>query len=87
MDPLVCGKLLTLHRKGNKVDVDALRDRIPILRMPEKAQRWELMGTEARDDGKVFWWMPLVVLEYLEIYSAKKGCERPRRWAQPTWVH
>ena len=30
MDPLVCGKLLTLDRKGNRVDVDALRDRIPL---------------------------------------------------------
>ena len=28
MDPYVCGKLLTLHRKGNRVDVEALRDRI-----------------------------------------------------------
>ena len=29
MDPKVCGKLLTLHRRGNGVDVEALRDRIP----------------------------------------------------------
>ena len=28
--PIVCGKLLTLHRKGNGVDVEALRDRIPL---------------------------------------------------------
>ena len=30
MDPYVYGKLLTLHRKGNGVDVEALRDRIPL---------------------------------------------------------
>ena len=30
MDPKVCGKLLTLHLLGNRVDVDALRDRIPL---------------------------------------------------------
>ena len=30
MDPKVCGKLLTLHRRGNSVDVEALRDRIPL---------------------------------------------------------
>ena len=30
MDPQVYGKLLTLHQKGNRVDVDALRDRIPL---------------------------------------------------------
>ena len=30
MDPQVCGKLLILHLKGNRVDVEALRDRIPL---------------------------------------------------------
>ncbi len=30
MEPWVCGKLLTLHRRGNGVDVEALRDRIPL---------------------------------------------------------
>ena len=29
MDPSVCGKVLMLHRNGNRVDVEALRDRIP----------------------------------------------------------
>ena len=30
MDPKVCGKLLTLHWRGNGVDVEALLDRIPL---------------------------------------------------------
>ena len=30
MDPKVWGEQLTHHRKGNGVDVDALRDRIPL---------------------------------------------------------
>ena len=30
MDPYLCGKLLTLRRKGNGVDVEALHDRIPL---------------------------------------------------------
>ena len=30
MDPKVCGKLLMLHRRVNGVDVEALRDRIPL---------------------------------------------------------
>ena len=30
MDPKVCGKLLTHHRRGYGVDVEALRDRIPL---------------------------------------------------------
>ena len=36
MDPKVCGKLLTLHRRGNGVDVEALRDRIPLWQDAEK---------------------------------------------------
>ena len=30
MDPKVCGKLLTLHRRGYGVDVEALRDDGPL---------------------------------------------------------
>ena len=37
MDPQVCGKLLTLHWKGNGVDVEALHDRIPLRQDAEKA--------------------------------------------------
>ena len=29
MDPKVCGKLLTTHRRGYGVDVEALHDRFP----------------------------------------------------------
>ena len=36
MDPKVCGKLLTLHQRGNDVDVEALRDRIPLRQDAEK---------------------------------------------------
>ena len=37
MDPKVCGKLLTHHRTGYGVDVEALRDRIPLRQIAEKA--------------------------------------------------
>ena len=30
MDPKVCGKLLTTHRRGHGVDVEALRDDGPL---------------------------------------------------------
>ena len=30
MDPKVCGKLLTHHRRGYGVDVEALHDRFPL---------------------------------------------------------
>ena len=36
MDPKVYGKLLTLHRRGNGVDVEALSDRIPLRQDAEK---------------------------------------------------
>ena len=36
MDPKVCGKLLTLHRRGYGVDVEALRDRSHLRRSSEK---------------------------------------------------
>ena len=41
----------------------------PSGRVPEKAPRWDLMGTEGYGGGKVVWWMLLVVWEYLGIYS------------------
>ena len=36
MDPKVCGKVLTHHRRGYGVDVEALRDRIPLRQIAEK---------------------------------------------------
>ena len=36
MDPKVYGKLLTHHRRGYGVDVEALRDRIPLRQIAEK---------------------------------------------------
>ena len=39
MDPKVCGKLHTLHRRGNGVDVEALRDRFPIRQIAEKGPK------------------------------------------------
>ena len=57
MDPKVCGKLLTLHRRGNGIDVEALHDRIPLGRMPEKGPRWDLMGTKGCGGGKVVSWL------------------------------
>ena len=72
MEPKVCGKLLTLHRRGNGVDVEALRDRFPSGRSPEKAPRWDLTGTEGCGGGKVVSWLPLMFLGYKSIYRRKK---------------
>ena len=71
MDPKVCGKLLTHHRRGYGVDVEALRDRFPSGGAPEKAPRWDLTGTEGCGGGKVVSWLPWKFLGYLRIYRRK----------------
>ena len=43
MDPKVCGKLLTHHRRGYGVDVEGLRDRIPIRQIAGKGPK---MGSD-----------------------------------------
>ena len=60
MDPKVYGKLLTHHRSGYGVDVEALRDRFPLRRSAGKGPRWDLTGTEGCGGGnRVSWcsWM------------------------------
>ena len=68
MDPKVYGKLLTLHRRGNGVDVMASVIDSPSGRSPEKAPRWDLTGTEGCGGGKVVSWLPLMFLGYKSIY-------------------
>ena len=58
MDPKVCDKLLTLHRRGNGIDVESLHDRIPLWQIAGEGPRWDLTGTEGRGDGKVVSWLP-----------------------------
>ena len=53
----VCGKLLTHHRRGYGVDVEALRDRIALRQIAGKAPRWDLTGTEGFGGGKVVSWL------------------------------
>ena len=84
MDPKVCGKLLTTHRRGYGVDVEALRDRFPFGGAPEKAPRWDLVGTEVCGGGNSVSWCSSVFLGYANIYRRKKsvrGATRgPRGW-------
>ena len=58
----------------------------PSGRVPERGLDWiswihRPCGGETSDLG-----LPRRVLKYLGIYSAKRGCGRPPRWAQPTWA-
>ena len=45
-------KLLTLHRKGNRVDVDALRDRIPLWQGAEKGPKMGSHGNRGLQQRK-----------------------------------
>ena len=73
MDRKVCGKLLTHHRRGYGVDVEVLHDRFPSDGAPEKAPRWDLMGTEVCGDGNRVSWCSLMVSVYVGIYRRKKS--------------
>ena len=46
-------------------------------RLPKKAPRWDLTGTEASGSGKVLSWLSLVLGEYLGIYRTKIRVRRP----------
>ena len=72
MDPKVYGKLLTHHWRGYGVDVEALRDRIPLQQIADKAPRWDLTGTEGCGGGKVVSWLPWMFSGYKSIYRRKK---------------
>jgi len=43
----------------------------PSDRMPEKAPRWDLTGTEGCGGGKVVSWLPWKFLGYKSIYRRK----------------
>ena len=72
MDPKVYGKLLTLHWGGNGVDVGASVVGSLSGSSPEKAPRWDLMGTEGCGGGKVVSWLPWMFSGYKSIYRRKK---------------
>ena len=44
MDPKVCGKLLTTHRRGYGVDVEALRGRFPLRRSADEGSKMGSRG-------------------------------------------
>ena len=73
MDPKVCGKLLSHHRRGYGVDVEALCDDSPSGGAPEKAPRWDLTGTEGCDGGNRVLWCSRMFSGYMSIYRRKKS--------------
>ena len=72
MDTKVCGKLLTTHRRGYGVDVEALHGRFPSGRTPAKAPRWDLADTESCGGGIWFLAPSPIVWGYVDIYRRKE---------------
>ena len=72
MDPKVCGKLLTTHRKGYGVDVEALRGRFPLRRSTDEGSKMDLMDTEGYGGGNISSVALLMVSGYMGIYRRKK---------------
>ena len=68
MEPKVRGKLLTSHRRGYGVDVEALRGRFPSDGAPTKAPRWDLADTEGYGGGNSFSWCSWMFSGYVDIY-------------------
>ena len=66
MDPKVCGKLLTTHRKGYGVDVEALRGGIPLRQNTGDGSK---MGS--RGYRRLRWWK-LCFVVLLEIFGVRK---------------
>ena len=73
MDPKVCGKLLTHHRRGYGVDVEkpSVIDS-PSGGAPKKARRWDLVDTEGYDGGNCVLGAPWMFSGYVGLYRRKK---------------
>ena len=72
MDPKVCGKLLTTHRRGLGDDVEALCDRFPLRRSSGTGPKMDLMDTESCGGGIRFLAPSLIVWGYVGIYRRKE---------------
>ena len=73
MDPKICDKLLTTHRRGYGVDVEAFHGRFPLRRSAGKAPRWDLTGTKGFGGGNRVSWCFWMFSGYMSIYKRRKS--------------
>ena len=66
MDPKVCGKLLTTHRRGYGVDVEALRGRFPLRRSAGKGSKMRSRGYR-----RLRWWK-LCFVGSLDVFGVRR---------------
>ena len=90
MDPNVYGNLLTLHRRGNGVDVEAIRDRIPLRQITGEGPKMGT-GTKGCRGGKVvFVALPDVSRVYpTKIYTSVmiRVCHSRSRFLSCMYIH
>ena len=79
MDPKVWSKLLTHHRRGHGVDVEALLINAPSGGAPEKAPRWDLTGTEGCVSGNRVFALYMMVWGYVAIYIGGRSTSVEQR--------
>ena len=72
MDLKVYSKLLTTHRRGLGVDVEALCGGFPLRQMPTTAPKWDLTDTEGYGGANSFSWSLRMFTGYMGIYGRKK---------------
>ena len=88
MDPQVCGKLLTLHRRGNGVDVEALHDRFLLRQIAGKGPKMGSHRLRRSQRWRSGFVAPADVFRVKSIYRRKNqvgGAMRgPRGWGAPT---
>ena len=86
MDPQVCGKLIVLIGEAMVFMQKPSMIGSPSKRLPKKAPRWDLTGTEGCGGGKVVSWLPLIFLGYKSVYRRRnqvRGATRgPRGWGR-----
>ena len=93
MDPKVCGKLLTTHRRGYGVGVEALRGRFPLRRSASEGSKMGSRGYRRLRRWKLFF------VGSLDVFGVRRYIleEEVRRWplvgprrqgrAQEGWAH
>ena len=92
MDPKVWGKLLTHHRRGYSVDVEALRDWFPLWRSTDEGSKMGSRRYRRLRQWIRFSWCSLMFSGYGSIYRRRKyvggATGGPRGWGArqaPSW--
>ena len=65
MDPKVCGKLLTTHRRGLGDDVEALRGRFPLRRSADEGSKMGSRGYRMLRRWKLFF------VGFLDVFGVR----------------